>query len=199
MSHGPEAHARPETELAPAGMTIGRLGIWWLIGSEIILFGALIGVYLLLKHSHPEWEAIAHEHLNVWLGALNTVILLTSSFTVIKGLEAVHLGQRNMIKMWLSLTIFLALCFLNVKAYEYGIKFAHGIYPNTNMFFGFYFLMTGIHALHVIGGAVALGVLLVRGLKGQMPQFEHRVEICGLYWHFVDLVWIFLFPLLYLS
>ncbi len=127
------------------------------------------------------------------------MVLICSSLTVALGIAAIRKGKVGLLKVYLSLTILLAGAFLGIKYVEYTAKFAHGLYPGTDMFFSLYFMLTGLHGLHVLAGMAALGTVLILAGKGRYSASYHTpVEITGLYWHFVDLVWIYLFPLLYL-
>lgn len=196
---------RPSREgVHPAGIPIWRLGIWWFLGSEVAVFGGLIATFLLYRLRHPEWVS-EMAHTISWVGATNTIILLTSSLTMILAhhyaiATAGHaFDPQKFIRKgatFLGITNLLGLCFLGFKAYEYTHEIGAGLVPARSLFWGFYFLMTGLHGLHVIGGLVANTVVysnLRRGLH------VRRIESAGIYWHFVDVVWIFLFPLLYLS
>lgn len=186
----------PETATVEEGHPpIWRLGIWWFLGSEIVVFGGLISCYILYRFNHPEWgvEAV---HTLQWVGAVNTVVLLTSSLTMILAHHRVAGGDLAGAARRLAITILLGFVFLGFKGYEYFHEIEAGFVPARSLFWSFYFLMTGLHALHVLGGQVA-NLIVWAGLpKGFRP---HRVESVGIYWHFVDVVWIFLFPLLYLA
>lgn len=190
-------HSVEEFYSGPVGLTPGRLGLWALIASEIVLFAGLLGSYLLLRTARPEWLAQS-EHLNIWAGTLNSLVLLTSNFFMMKAATAVDENRSEDIKRFLSLTIFLGVAFLGVKAFEYSTEFHHGLFPSSGGFWSFYFLLTGTHALHIVGGLTAIGMLLGRAMKGTLEPVKGRVFLTGLYWSFVELVWIFLFPLLYL-
>jgi heme/copper-type cytochrome/quinol oxidase subunit 3 len=181
----------------PEGLTPGRLGIWILISSEIVIFAGILGSFILFRTAHPEW-AEESRHLNLIAGSLNTLILLFSNFFMMKAADAVKNGENNKVKLLLGLTIALGTAFLAVKGYEYSMEFQRGEFPSTNNFWSFYFLMTGIHALHILGGLTALSLLWNRARKGTLGPTQGRVALTGLYWSFVELVWIFLFPLLYL-
>lgn len=174
---------------------VWRLGIWWFLASEIVIFGGLIATYILYRLHHPEWAAETI-HTIQWVGATNTTVLLTSSLTMILSHHAVEERNLRQAGFTLALTILGGLIFLGLKAYEYTHEIAHGFVPARSLFWSFYFLMTGLHALHVVGGLVANTVVL-RGFKRGFAS--HRIESVGIYWHFVDVVWIFLFPLLYLG
>ncbi len=176
----------------------GRLAMWFLIGSEIVIFGAAVVSYLLLRLNRPEW-VVDMARLNANAGMLNTLVLLTSSFSMALAHAAAEDRDQAKVAKRLGLTLLLAAIFLCVKGWEYSAKFHHGIFPSTNVFWSFYFLMTGLHALHVVIGMIAITVLWVRASRGTLAPNLNRVELTGLYWHLVDIVWIFLFPMLYLS
>jgi cytochrome c oxidase subunit 3 len=187
--------ARPET-----GLFNGKLGIWLFLASEVMLFGALFSSYILLRVSAPAWPH-GFEILNVPLATLNTVILISSSVTMVMSWASLMMKRFDRFRLFMGLTILLALSFLAVKGFEYGTKFEHGLYPSQSTFLAVYFTLTGLHALHVIGGIIVNSYLWATGSKMwkvEPERFTNRVEIAGLYWHFVDLVWIFLFPTLYL-
>jgi len=189
---------RPPLGKVPAG----RIALWIVIAGELAIFGGLIAVYLLYRLRFPGWAEQAH-HTSTPLGALNTLILLTSSFTVVLAHAATQKNDAKKASNLLWITILLGCGFLIVKTIEYSMKISHGITFSSpdmdkmqSLFWSFYFTMTGLHALHVIGGMIALGVIAVQVKKGANLQ---RVEFGGLYWHMVDVIWIFLFPLLYIA
>ena len=191
----------PDSEFVrTTGIPIGRMGMWWFLSSEIMVFGGLIGIYLLYRMaSAGAWAATA-EHVSTGIATLNTMILLTSSLTMVMAHAAVEDEDRGKTKLYLGLTVLLGLSFLGVKGFEYSTEIAHGFTPVTSLFWSFYYTMTGLHGLHILAGVIANGALFVMALRGNLwPGAHQRVEYCGLYWHFVDVVWIFLFPLLYLS
>jgi heme/copper-type cytochrome/quinol oxidase subunit 3 len=134
-------------------------------------------------------------HTSLFIGGVNTLVLLTSSLTVVEAFVAGERGDRGGVRKNLGWTILLGLLFLGIKGFEYSSKLSHGITPATAPFWSFYYTMTGLHALHVIAGITINAILCV----GWKPERQHRLELGGLYWHFVDIVWIFLFPLLYMS
>lgn len=177
---------------------IGKLGMWWFLASEIMIFGGLIVTYVLFRVAHGGWADQA-AHVNWRLGALNTLVLVTSSLTMILALHGVETDDRAGVRRYLGLTVMLGLVFLAIKAVEYSTDFAEGSTPLSGMFWSFYYMMTGLHALHVIAGIVINSSLLVMAMRGTLWRIPQRVEFAGLYWHFVDVVWIFLFPLLYLT
>jgi heme/copper-type cytochrome/quinol oxidase subunit 3 len=187
--------ARPDT-----GLTNGKLGIWLFLASEVMLFGALFSSYALLRIGAATWPDQSSV-LNVPLATLNTVILISSSVTMVLAWAALK-GQRlDRYKLYMGLTFLAGVGFLIVKTIEYREKFDHGLFPSTNNFLGLYFTMTGLHAVHVIGGMIVNAYFLGPGTKmwkTDPERFTNRIEVAGIYWHFVDLVWIFLFPAFYL-
>jgi heme/copper-type cytochrome/quinol oxidase subunit 3 len=188
-------HARPDT-----GVYNGKLGIWLFLASEVMLFGALFSALILLRTGSASWPH-GYSVLNVPLATVNTFVLIFSSVTVVLAWAYLRLGDLKKGKIYLSLTLLCGLGFMVIKAIEYASKFSHGLGPHTNNFYGTYFVLTGLHGLHVVGGMVVFAYLLLTADKwyaGKRDQFTNRVEVTGLYWHFVDLVWIFLFPTLYL-
>ena len=188
-------HARPDT-----GLYNGKLGIWLFLASEVMLFGALFSSLVLLRTSDPNWPR-GDTILNVPLATLNTFVLISSSVTVVLAWAYLRLGDLKKGKLFLFLTLLCGFGFMIIKAIEDGTKFSHHQYPSTNNFFATYYLLTGLHGLHVVGGMVVFGYLILTANKwyaAKRDQFTNRVETTGLYWHFVDLVWIFLFPILYL-
>ncbi len=183
-----------------SGVTNSKLGVWLFLASEVMLFGGLFSAYVLLRTGVADWPH-GYTLLNVPLATLNTVILITSSVTMVMAWASLELKSFPKFRLYMSLTILLALCFLAVKSFEYAHKFEHHHFPSTNNFYGIYFVITGLHGLHVLGGIIVNAYLLLPGSKlwkTEPEQFTGRVEAAGLYWHFVDLVWIFLFPALYL-
>jgi heme/copper-type cytochrome/quinol oxidase subunit 3 len=188
--------AGAEAESLAGGLSGPKVAVWWFLASEIMVFGGLIGSYLVFRLGGPGWEDAAH-HLSVPLAALNTLVLLTSSYAVVQAFVAAEHGDRARLRINLGLTVLGGLIFLGIKAVEYTTEIRAGFTPATGIFWSFYFTMTGLHALHVLGGIVVNTVVLVA--TDASLKRPHRVELAGLYWHFVDVVWIFLFPLLYLS
>ncbi len=188
---------RPDT-----GLINSKLGIWLFLASEVMLFGGLFSAYVFLRLGAP--EGAFHEwgkELNVPLATLNTMILISSSVTMVMSWASLKMNEFSKYKMYMGLTLLCSFGFLVVKYFEYTAKFSHHIYPSTNTFMGIYFTLTGLHMLHVIGGMIVNGYFLGPGSKlweTEPEHFTNRIEIAGLYWHFVDLVWIFLFPILYL-
>ncbi len=187
-------------ERADTGLNNVKLGIWLFLASEVMLFGALFSSYVLLRLMAVEWP-FGVDVLNVPLGTFNTAVLIGSSVTMVMAYASLKMDDFGRFRMWLAATIGLSLLFMVVKGFEYNHEFDIGNFPWTSTYLAIYFTMTGLHALHIIGGVVVNTYLLFPGSKmwtTNKAQFTNRVEAAGLYWHFVDLVWIFLFPVLYL-
>ncbi len=191
------------------------LGMWIFLVTEIMFFGGMFAVYTIYRSWYPDVYAIASSSLNEIIGALNTGVLLLSSFTMVMAVRAAQLGQQRAIVMFLILTLLFGGIFLGVKAYEWNEKFEEhhipgqaafhldGVLPadqgHAQLFFSIYFAMTGLHALHMVIGVGLLLTLIVQARKGRFSaSYYTPVDVAGLYWHFVDIIWIFLFPLLYL-
>ena len=172
--------------------------MWVFLASEVMFFTGLIGAYIVLRLSNPSWPG-PEGHLSVPLGTTNTLLLIGSSVTIVLALAASQRQTLPRARGWLLATILLGSCFLGIKGIEYSAKFAHHIFPSTNVFWSCYFVLTGFHGLHVLGGIFFNLWVLTRTFKPVIwTSQSHRLELAGLYWHFVDIVWIFLFPLLYL-
>jgi heme/copper-type cytochrome/quinol oxidase subunit 3 len=182
------------------GVTNSKLGIWLFIASEVMLFGALFSSYIILRVGNPAWPH-GWTVLNIPLATLNTMILITSSVTMVMSWAALMMNRFDRFRLYMSLTILLGLGFMVVKGFEYFHKFHHDHFPWTDNFYGIYFTLTGLHGLHVVGGILVNLYFLLTGAKmwkTHPRMFAGRIEAAGLYWHFVDLVWIFLFPSIYL-
>ena len=185
--------ARPDT-----GLYNAKMGIWLFLASEVMLFGALFSTYVILRTGNPDW--VQHP-MNVSLATLNTMILITSSVTVIMSWASLRLKDFAKFRIYFLITLLLAGGFMVVKGIEYNQEFSQGLFPWSDNYMGIYFTLTGLHGLHVVGGMVVIAYLLGPGAKmweTAPEQYVNRIESVGLYWHFVDLVWIFLFPSLYL-
>jgi len=189
--------------------TAAKIGMWLFIFTEILLFGGLFIVYSVYRYRNPEAFHLAHEELSIPIGFINTVILLVSSATVAIAISAIQKNDRKMTMILLGITLLLAFTFLVNKYFEWGAKFEHQMYPGSDLmknlshgdtlFFSLYFFMTGLHAVHIIVGMILLIVSLVRVKLGTIRSNQYAMlENSGLYWHLVDLIWIFLFPLFYL-
>ena len=187
-------------ERADTGLNNVKLGIWLFLASEVMLFGALFSSYVLLRLMATEWP-FGVDVLNVPLGTVNTAVLIGSSVTMVMAYASLKMDEFGRFRKWMAATIGLSLAFMVIKGFEYNHEFDIGNFPSTSTYLAIYFTMTGLHALHIIGGVVVNTYLLFPGSKmwrTNKAQFTNRVEAAGLYWHFVDLVWIFLFPVLYL-
>ena len=188
-----------------------NLGMWVFLITEIMFFGGLFVGYTVYRTAYPAAFAEGSHHLDIVLGCINTVVLISSSLTMALAVHAAQVGQRQLLTVFLLLTILLGLVFLGIKAVEYTHKFEDHLVPGPTFFFAgehakqvqifyaFYFGMTGMHALHMVIGIGLLSVLVGLAWRGRFSSTYYTpVENIGLYWHFVDIVWIFLFPLLYL-
>ena len=185
--------ARPDT-----GLPNGKLGIWLFLASEVMLFGALFSSYILLRVGSSEWP---QGELSVPLGTINTIILIGSSVTMVMAWASLKMNNWGRHRLFLGLTFLLALVFLVNKYFEYAEHLHAGEGPEHSTFLAIYYTLTGLHGLHILGGMVVMAYFLGPGArmwKSEPEQFTNRIEYTGLYWHFVDLVWIFLFPVLYL-
>jgi len=189
--------------------TGAKLGMWLFLLSEILLFGGLFILYSAYRYKNPVDFHHASRELEVILGTLNTLILLTSSLTMAVSISAIQKGQRKLSIYLLMATMAFGLLFLVNKGIEWGGKIEHGIYPNSPtllsrpkgevLFFGLYYVITGLHGLHVLVGVCVLSVMLTFLLKEKINQTRFvPLENSGLYWHLVDIIWIFLYPLFYL-
>jgi heme/copper-type cytochrome/quinol oxidase subunit 3 len=182
------------------GVTNSKLGIWCFLASEVMLFGGLFSAYVLIRTGTVNWPH-GSTLLNVPLATLNTMVLITSSVTMVMAWASLAMKSISRYRIFMALTILMGLTFLVVKFFEYNAKFHHHIFPSTNTFYAIYFTLTGLHGLHVLGGIIVNTYFLLPGSRlwrTEPDQFMGRIEGAGLYWHFVDLVWIFLFPVLYL-
>ncbi len=201
---------RHHFETADQQKDASTIGMWLFLVTEIMFFGGMFMAYIAYRGAYPAAFAAGSERLNVPLGAANTVVLICSSLTMAMAVHSAAVGKRKLIVLFLILTMILGLTFLGIKGVEYHDKFVHHEVPgpnfqfegdaaHTSLYFALYFGLTGLHAFHMIVGICILVVLLIMTAKGKFtPQWHTPVEMFGLYWHFVDIVWIFLFPLLYL-
>ena len=189
-------------EREDTGLYNSKLGIWLFLASEIMLFGALFSTYLILRTGDPTWMLHVKEaHLNIPLATINTAVLILSSVTFVMSWVSLKLKDLDKFKMYMGITLLCSVIFLVIKYFEYTAKFDAGHYPSTHNFYAVYFTMTGLHGIHIIGGIIVNAYLWMPGTKmwnTDPERFTNRVEVAGLYWHFVDLVWIFLFPSIYL-
>lgn len=222
--HAPDAHAalQHHFENMEQQREASTLGMWVFLVTEIMFFGGMFLAYTLYRSQYPEAFASASNHLDLKLGAINTVVLILSSFTMAMAVYSTQVGKRRNQIISLALTLLLGAAFLGIKAVEYHQKYEDRLIPgrvipsrpfdagsvhllpgaqphNVEMFYWIYFAMTGMHAVHMIIGIGLIAVILFWAIRGKYgPEYHNPVEVSGLYWHFVDIVWIFLFPLLYL-
>ena len=183
------------TTRSVTGIPTGRLAVWWVLASEIVIFGGLLGAYIMHRLGHPEWASQAI-HTNTWAGGFNTFVLLTSSLSAVLAHQAAERGDGRRAARLLQLTAAGGAVFLTVKAVEWTGEIRSGFTMTSSLFWSFYYTAAGLHAAHVLAGMVMMLVVASAALKN---AHLHRVENVGIYWHFVDIVWIVLFPLLYIA
>jgi heme/copper-type cytochrome/quinol oxidase subunit 3 len=183
------------TTRSSAGLATGKLAVWWVVGSEIVIFGGLLASYIMYRLAHDAFAEQA-AHTNTWIGAFNTLVLLSSSLSAVLAHQAAEAGNGKKAAALLWATIGGAATFLIVKAFEWTSEITHGFTITSSTFWSFYYTAAGLHALHVLAGGIIMGIVAMAAAKNQEL---HRVELIGIYWHFVDVVWIFLFPLLYIA
>ncbi|MDA1183621.1 MAG: cytochrome c oxidase subunit 3 [Acidobacteria bacterium] len=186
---------RPDT-----GVTNPKLGMWLFLASEVMLFGSLLSAYVLLRSGALTWPDQSAV-LSVPLATVNTVILIASSVTMLRAWTALTAGNMRQYRVRMGVTLVLGAVFLAIKTFEYSDKFAHGLGPATDNFLGLYFVLTGVHVLHLAGGMLVNAFLLGPGARmwrSDPRRFTQRVEVAAIYWHFVDAVWLVLFVVLYL-
>jgi heme/copper-type cytochrome/quinol oxidase subunit 3 len=188
--------ARPiATTRSSAGLPTGKLAVWWVIVSEIVIFGGLLASYIMHRLAHDAFSQQA-AHTNMWIGAFNTLVLLSSSLSAVLAHSAAQAGDGKKAARLIWATIGGAFTFLTVKAFEWTAEIQHGFTITSSTFWSFYYTVAGLHALHVLAGAIIM--MFVASAAAKNLEL-HRVELIGVYWHFVDVVWIFLFPLLYIA
>jgi heme/copper-type cytochrome/quinol oxidase subunit 3 len=201
------AHAMPagEAMLPPAEAELGsgvyneKLGMWIFLLSEVMFFTALIGSYIILRFSRPEAWAAPGEVLNIPVTAVNTFILICSSVTMVKAYAAAADGHQQALRWWLVATVLIGATFVGVQAFEYTQLVHHEFLPSTGLYGSTFYTMTGFHGFHVSMGVLCMAFVTWRAFHGAYTPTDHRgVEVIGLYWHFVDLVWIILFTIVYL-
>jgi cytochrome c oxidase subunit 3 len=217
MSHEAAAHQGHHPALAHHFDSLAQqteattLGMWVFLVTEVLFFGGLFATYMIYRSWYPDAFAVASHELDVVLGTTNTVVLITSSLTMALAVHAAQLGQRKLLMTFLILTMILGGVFLGIKSVEYyhkfvehhipgpGFQFEKEYFRHAQIFFSLYFVMTGLHAIHMIIGIGIMLVMLWWAWRGTITaEYYSPIEVSGLYWHFVDIVWIFLFPLLYL-
>lgn len=209
--HAHSSHLAHHFSDSEQQMESAKLGMWIFLVTEILLFGGMFCAYAIFRAWYPDMFHNAHKELNVWLGALNTVVLITSSVTVALAIRSIQQSKKKQTIYLLLATMALAAVFLVVKYFEYSHKFHEGQLPgkyytfqgiegtNPHVFFSIYFMMTGIHGIHIIIGMCVMTWMLIRLAKNEFSAAYYTpIELTGLYWHLVDLIWIYLFPLLYL-
>lgn len=218
--HGDDPHHQHHFATMEQQFDTSKIGMWLFLATEILLFGGLFVGFGMMQARYSQEFVEAHEHLQRPLGALNTIVLLISSFTMVMGVLSAKKGQSQKLVNYLLITITCACIFLGVKYIEYTRKFEEGLFPGHwyvpqptdtvhtatgaishgyATFFSFYFMMTGLHAIHIIVGILLLSWLVVRAKRGDFTKTYYTpVDLVGLYWHLVDLIWIYLFPLFYL-
>ncbi len=188
-----------------------KLGMWFFLLTEVLTFGGLFCAYAVYRAWYPEMFFNAHQALDVTMGTINTVVLITSSLTMALAIRCMQLGNKKQTVVYLTITLLFAATFLVIKYFEYSHKFHVGQLPgrfytftgiegtNPHVFFSVYFAMTGLHGIHVLGGMALIGWLIYKTRKNAFsPEYYTPIEMVGLFWHLVDLIWIFLFPLFYL-
>ncbi|MEM9663895.1 MAG: cytochrome c oxidase subunit 3 family protein [Bacteroidota bacterium] len=217
--HGHEHHPRHQHHFATMDQQFdaAKMGMWIFLVTEVLLFSGMFVAYTVYRIWYPEVFVSASELLDPYMGLLNTLVLLTSSLTIAMAVRCAQVGDQKALFRNLVATVALAGVFMVVKAFEYGSKFSHGIFPGENFaphgegyahfaeiayapqFFSIYYVMTGIHGFHVVVGMILISVIAWKAKKGAYtPEWYTPVEMSALYWHIVDIVWIFVFPLLYL-
>ena len=213
MAHAAVAHGahlgagaqdvmQPPVDREPgAGVYNEKLGMWVFLGSEVMFFTALIGAYLILRFAHPQsWAGHPQETpLNIPVTAINTFLLICSSVTMVKAFEAAQDGLQKQLRLWLIATVLIGATFVGVQVFEYAELIHGGFVPSQGIFASTFYTMTGFHGFHVTVGVICMIYVTLRAFQGRYTAQDHRgVEVVGLYWHFVDLVWIILFTIVYL-
>jgi cytochrome c oxidase subunit 3 len=189
--------------------TGSKIGMWLFLFTELFLFGGLFLIYATYRYTHPQGFQLGSEGLNIILGTLNTAVLVTSSLTMALSVSSLKRGNKRLSTVCLVLTILLGAVFLLNKYFEWSAEIQHGIYPGSAgllkhtegevLFYGLYYMMTGLHGLHVLAGIILLSVILVLVVREKIHRSDFiKLENSGLYWHLVDIIWIYLFPLFYL-
>lgn len=193
-------------------LSSNKFGFWLFLATEILLFGGLFVAFVVFQNMFPEMFFEAHHHLDRVMGGINTIVLICSSLTMAMAVRAAQTDKQSQLVGYLVATLAFAAMFLVIKYFEYSAKFEHGLLPgfwyephgpgnpvNGNIFFGLYFMMTGLHGVHVVAGMIAISWVLTNAIRGRFSSSWYTpVELTGLYWHLVDLIWIYLFPLFYL-
>ena len=211
----PDAELRADLDEQFASLAhqreVATLGIWLFLATEVLFFGGMLASYLVYRVSYPDGFAEAGRHTKIVLGTINTAVLLTSSLFMALAVRAAKLGLRRSVVLWLALTALLGVAFIGIKGFEYSKEWEEHLVPALNfafpgehrgpveIFYLLYFIMTGIHALHLTVGVCLVVIMMALAWRGWFrPEWYTPIEVTGLYWHFVDIVWIFLYPLIYL-
>ena len=200
IEHG-DVMAPPSPREVGAGVYNEKLGMWVFLASEVMFFTALIGSYIILRVAHPEgWAGHPHDTpLNIPVTAVNTFLLICSSMTMVKAFAAAQDDDQRALRLWLVATTIIGATFVGVQAYEYSALIHEGFVPSASVFASTFYTMTGFHGFHVSVGVICMAFVTVRAFRGRYSSADYRgVEVIGLYWHFVDLVWIILFTIVYL-
>jgi len=188
----------PDREVG-TGVYNEKVGMWVFLGSEVMFFTALIGTYIILRVAHPDAWAAPGKTLNVPITAVNTFLLICSSVTMVKAYAAVQDGDQRGLRRWLVATVLIGATFVGVQVYEYTHLIEKGFVPSQGLYGSTFYTMTGFHGFHVTMGVLCMMYVTWKAFRGKYTRQDHRgVEVIGLYWHFVDLVWIILFTIVYL-
>jgi heme/copper-type cytochrome/quinol oxidase subunit 3 len=189
----------PSDRETGAGVYNEKLGMWIFLGSEIMFFTALIGSYIILRVAHPSAWKPPGVVLNIPVTATNTFLLICSSVTMVKAFASVQDGNLRGLRLWLVATVLIGATFVGIQVYEYTHLIEKGFVPSEGLYGSTFYTMTGFHGFHVTVGVICMIYVTLRAFQGKYTPEDHRgVEVIGLYWHFVDLVWIILFTIVYL-
>jgi heme/copper-type cytochrome/quinol oxidase subunit 3 len=198
MTHASVMEPSPDAEPG-AGVYSEKLGMWIFLLSEIMFFTALIGSYIILRFAHPDAWAAPGEVLNIPVTAVNTFLLICSSVTMVKAYASIADGNQKQLRLWLVLTVLIGAMFVGIQAYEYYHLIEKAFVPSAGVYGSTFYTMTGFHGFHVTMGVICMSFVTWKAFRGRYTATDHRgVEVIGLYWHFVDLVWIILFTIVYL-
>ncbi len=211
MSEAKPAHVAHHFDTSEQQFDAAKLGLWVFLVTEVLLFGGLFVAYIMYRALYPEMFHEAHEHLNKVMGGINTIVLICSSLSMAMAVHYVQNNERKTAMRLLAFTLACGATFMVIKFFEYKAKFDHHLFPNASfdaaafkhpnagLFYSLYFLMTGLHGIHVIAGMSLILWMIIRTSRNEFSsEYYTPVELTGLYWHLVDLIWIYLFPLLYL-
>jgi len=198
MTHASVMEPAPDAEHG-SGVYDEKLGMWIFLLSEIMFFTALIGSYIILRFSHPDaWQAPG-KVLNIPVTAVNTFLLICSSVTMVKAYASIADGNQKMLRLWLVFTVLIGATFVGIQVYEYYHLIEKAFVPSAGLYGSTFYTMTGFHGFHVTMGVICMSFVTWKAFRGAYTATDHRgVEVIGLYWHFVDLVWIILFTIVYL-